>query len=145
MKPEIKQAWVKALRSGEYTQGLQQLKTNTDRFCCLGVLCDLACKAGVVELRLGVDHLDVPRLFYGTPEEHSIPFKPNVEAGARYEVLPKSVMEWAGLDVNNPELNIQDDDEDWRNNGPYPVQMAELNDELGYSFNRLARLIESQL
>lgn len=144
MKPEIKKLWVKALRSGEYTQGLQQL-VNNNRFCCLGVLCDLARKAGVVELKAGQDHMDVPRLFYGTPEEHSIPFKPNTEAGAKYEVLPKSVMEWAGLDVNNPDLNIQDDDEDWRNNGHYPIQIAELNDELGYGFNRLANLIEKQL
>ena len=144
MKPEIKQAWVEALRSGEYTQGLQQLTAN-NRFCCLGVLCDIARKCGVVELREGKDIQGIERLFYGTTEEHNIPHKPNADLGAKYEVLPKSVMEWSGLDVNNPELNIQDDDEDWRNNGPYPVPMAELNDELGYGFNRLANLIEKQL
>lgn len=144
MKPEIKKLWVKALRSGEYEQGTHQL-VKDNKYCCLGVLCEIAHKSGVVELKTGQDHMDVTRLFYGTPEEFNITYKPNVDGCAKYEVLPKSVMEWAGLDVNNPELNIQDDDEDWRNNGPYPVQMAELNDELGYGFNRLARLIESQL
>jgi hypothetical protein len=33
--------WVKALRSGKYTQGRGRLKTTTGRHCCLGVLCDI--------------------------------------------------------------------------------------------------------
>lgn len=37
--------WIKALRSGEYKQGRKALKVG-DRFCCLGVLCDLAAKDG---------------------------------------------------------------------------------------------------
>lgn len=41
-KAVIKQ-WVDALRSGEYKQGEGCLKTD-DRFCCLGVLCDLYTK-----------------------------------------------------------------------------------------------------
>lgn len=32
--------WVEALRSGEYKQGEEALR-NGDRFCCLGVACDL--------------------------------------------------------------------------------------------------------
>lgn len=41
--------WVNALRSGEYKQGRNRLKTDflDDRdslFCCLGVLCDLHAK-----------------------------------------------------------------------------------------------------
>lgn len=39
MKPEIKQLWVKALRSGEYQQVTGSLKTATG-YCCLGVLAD---------------------------------------------------------------------------------------------------------
>ena len=41
MNKRIKKAWVKALRSGEYKQGNGQLCRN-DRFCCLGVLYDIA-------------------------------------------------------------------------------------------------------
>lgn len=38
--------WVKALRSGKYKQGRDYLhKTGPDRFCCLGVACDLYQKA----------------------------------------------------------------------------------------------------
>ena len=40
MKPEIKERWLIALRSGNYQQGKGQLKDG-DRYCCLGVLCDI--------------------------------------------------------------------------------------------------------
>lgn len=48
MKKEIAEKWVAALRSGEYKQGKEFLRTATDEFCCLGVLCDLAVKNGVI-------------------------------------------------------------------------------------------------
>lgn len=41
MNPEIKKKWLKALRSGEYKQGRNLLRSNTDHYCCLGVLCDI--------------------------------------------------------------------------------------------------------
>jgi hypothetical protein len=44
MKPEIKERWVAALRSGEYEQGVGYLNIADDgvnRYCCLGVLCDI--------------------------------------------------------------------------------------------------------
>ncbi len=49
MKEKIKTLWTEALRSGEYKQGQEQLKTDAakghkDKFCCLGVLTDLYCK-----------------------------------------------------------------------------------------------------
>jgi hypothetical protein len=49
----IRREWVKALRSGKYKQGKEQLHTPIDRYnpeekhCCLGVLELLAVKAGV--------------------------------------------------------------------------------------------------
>lgn len=39
MKEPVKK-WVEALRSGNYRQGTGFLK-NGDRFCCLGVMCDI--------------------------------------------------------------------------------------------------------
>jgi hypothetical protein len=41
MHPEIKQQWIDALRSGKYTQGRGALRSQGNRFCCLGVLCDI--------------------------------------------------------------------------------------------------------
>lgn len=38
---ELKEKWVKALRSGEYKQGQGELRSGIHHFCCLGVLCDV--------------------------------------------------------------------------------------------------------
>jgi hypothetical protein len=41
MEASLKQKWIDALRSGEYEQGKQYLKSMDNKFCCLGVLCDI--------------------------------------------------------------------------------------------------------
>ena len=46
MDVEAKQNWVEALRSGKYKQGDGCLRDRSDRFCCLGVLCDILKKEG---------------------------------------------------------------------------------------------------
>jgi len=40
MNQEIKTQWIKALRSGKYSQTTETLQDSTG-FCCLGVLCDV--------------------------------------------------------------------------------------------------------
>jgi len=41
MKIDLKQRWLEGLRSGRYAQGTISLKNKDDKYCCLGVLCDL--------------------------------------------------------------------------------------------------------
>jgi hypothetical protein len=41
MDPVIKEKWIKALRSGEYKQGIGVLRNRRNEFCCLGVLCNI--------------------------------------------------------------------------------------------------------
>lgn len=41
MNVEWKQKWLDALRSGKYKQGTGVLRDQYNRFCCLGVLCDV--------------------------------------------------------------------------------------------------------
>ncbi len=42
MTKELKDAWIKALKSGEYEQGQRALRPDgMNEFCCLGVLCDV--------------------------------------------------------------------------------------------------------
>lgn len=43
MKQDVKAQWLRALRSGAYTQGHNALRNwdEGDMFCCLGVLCDV--------------------------------------------------------------------------------------------------------
>lgn len=42
MDAELKAKWTAALRSGEFRQGRNALKSDDGRFCCLGVLCQIA-------------------------------------------------------------------------------------------------------
>lgn len=46
MDSKIKEAWLKALRSGEYQQGRHRLRNEDDCFCALGVLCDILDPSG---------------------------------------------------------------------------------------------------
>lgn len=40
LNPDVKQRWIEALRSGKYEQGQGRLRDG-DRYCCLGVLCEI--------------------------------------------------------------------------------------------------------
>lgn len=42
MEKALKAKWIEALRSGKYKQGRNVLRSSNDRFCCLGVLCDIS-------------------------------------------------------------------------------------------------------
>lgn len=86
MNKEIKAKWLAALRSGKYRQGSGFLKIKgqngvQDRFCCLGVLCELAVDAGVTGI-LSESY----EATYGIPGDRNT------------AVLPVHVQEWAGLD-----------------------------------------------
>ena len=83
MNQQVKQKWLSALRSGDYKQTQDHLRIN-DRFCCLGVLCDLYGKEHNVEWNLVKD---------GTYS-----FQDN---GA---ILPFPVVEWAGVGSRVPEI-----------------------------------------
>lgn len=41
MNKQLRDAWVAALRSGQYKQGVGTLRKG-DTYCCLGVLCEVA-------------------------------------------------------------------------------------------------------
>ena len=116
MKPEIKKDWVAALRDGSYEQGKGQLRNSENKFCCLGVLCDLAEQAGVVTAEYDKDD----GYYYGGNNGY----------------LPEVVREWAGLDRDDPEVQYEDE-YDHRS-------LSALNDE-GSTFFEIADLVEAQL
>lgn len=108
---------VTALRSGEYIQGRSALHVG-DKFCCLGVACDLYAK------ETGRGHWKINSLGcyeFVTPED------------VRSGVLPKPVMEWLGLPNRNGEF-VRD--------GRPSSSLADMND-YGASFAAIADLIES--
>ncbi len=84
MNQEIKVKWVAALRSGDYNQGKGSLKSE-DKFCCLGVLCDLHSKTFGTQWATTEGNED--KYYLGTKE-----------------VLPNDVMRWADLDWQNPKI-----------------------------------------
>ncbi|MEU7863451.1 hypothetical protein [Nonomuraea sp. NPDC049141] len=120
MNSEVKTEWLAALRSGEYKQAKGKLyDLKTDGYCCLGVLCDLAEKRGLI--KRVVDESD------GT-----------VWFGPSFTVVEdETVRAWAGLADSNPSLPDPDDDF-------FGYSAAGLNDE-GYTFAQIADLIEKHL
>jgi len=51
MNKRVKKMWIKALRSDEFKQGRDQLKNGRGKsatYCCLGVLCEVAKREGVI-------------------------------------------------------------------------------------------------
>lgn len=79
MKKEIAEKWVTALRSGKYEQGAGRLKTDSGRFCCLGVLCDIS---GLIDWKKSYKD-------YGYTDIDSF-----IGSAA---TPPRSVLDWAGL------------------------------------------------
>ena len=60
MKPEIKKVWLKALRSGKYRKGRNMLmykEHGHKRYCCLGVLSELAVQQGVIKSFYGEEYV----------------------------------------------------------------------------------------
>ena len=74
------QAWVEALRSGDYAQGTGYLRRRDDTYCCLGVACELAVNAGVIP----APTLGNATYFYGKSGD--------------YAGLPDEVREWLGIE-----------------------------------------------
>lgn len=120
MNPKIKQRWLKALRSGDYRQGINQLRNEKDQFCCLGVLCNLHAKA---HPKLSKTQTN-PMSYFG-------------EEG----LLPIQVQVWAGLSHADPEIT----DEELG----FTVNLSSLNDGAGLRepmpFNQIADIIEKHL
>lgn len=127
----IKQ-WVDALRSGEYKQTVGKLHrtqpSDIDHItgpgmCCLGVLCDLAYKAGVVD--------------------RAARFGTIVAYAGESDVLPRAVQEWAGLGHDNPYVNhtVEYDDQDQPEKVYEPVTI--LNDDHRLGFPAIADAIEA--
>jgi len=90
MDPEVKKAWVEALRSGEYEQTDGGLCYD-GKYCCLGVLCeidervtpirystkDVAYEIGDGPFELGVLPREFRDLIGITPQQESIVIKMN--------------------------------------------------------------------
>lgn len=116
MNPTVKQKWVEALRSGDYQQTEKVLK-HGNCFCVLGVLC------GLYRIEKGIKGWGDPDYFF-VGDEHEV------------DILPKAVVDWAGLDSQTgPMLSI---------NHSRLLQITVFNDDMSLTFEELADAIEAQ-
>ena len=131
MNPEVKALWVTALRSGEYEQGrgaLIQIDEGKQTYCCLGVLCDLAIKAGVAEVRLYENENSFARYQWWDATGDAAGEWSETEG-----TLPPPVMTWAGLIDDDPVITSGG------------LTAVEANDSEELSFVDIAEQIEENL
>ena len=120
----VKQQWIAALRSDEYTQTKGTLKAD-DGHCCLGVLCDLYAKAHP-KARWYIDE-DNKHIFVEDSDHPRV---------ISQEMPPEIVLQWAtGLRYVQAWVVDVDDAEQ---------SLDVLNDTFGYSFDQIADLIEEK-
>lgn len=131
MNERIKELWVEELRSGDYKQGHLQLRTDDNRFCCLGVLCNIHAR----------EH----------PEVANAEIDPT-QYMAGYELTDSVVDEWAGLPEDH-ELIMPFSVRATKDQNGYGrktfrkgdcVSFAGLNDS-GCNFRQIADIIEAAL
>ena len=126
MKTAIAKRWVKALKSGKYKQGKQYLRKG-DKYCCLGVLCDL--------YLIDNDKKWEPEPLYDRGYM--------CEEG--YGNLPPEVMEWAGLpDATSVSDQVVMHHREEGDTYDEVITLVEANDREGYDFEQIAKLIETE-
>lgn len=134
MNPEVKQLWIKALTSGEYGQGRGLLRDGEDKYCCLGVLCDLYLKSiGGQWKERGVDRWMFEAV---PPPEASYVDESDVD-------LPDGVRRWAGLSDGEGRLGFVLEGFDEYDETCGYDSLIEMNDG-GKTFEEIAKVIEEE-
>lgn len=128
-------SWVKALRSGKYQQGRKALRNKDNKFCCLGVLCDISKK------NLGIDW---------EPEEESDSFEIYIME-RNGGVLPDKVWEYLGKDTIDYKVQISTANlkipKSVIDSFLFPltnIHLVTLNDHYKLSFDQIADILEEE-
>lgn len=115
---------VRRLRSGEYEQGRGYLRLG-NKFCCLGVACDMATEVGVTQV---------------APDEGELEVKYVGPSSTYMSALPPQVHDWLGFEDGFGVTEIP-----LYGNGTDEIHtLASLNDE-GLTFDQIADVIEAGL
>lgn len=129
-KQKIRKRWVAKLRSGEYKQGKGFLarkaaRSNAhDRYCCLGVLCDMAVKAKIIPQPTESEEFD-------SAKEKTVKVKA-YGFGEDVGSLPDEVVSWVGMASDFGNFNGEAGSDN----------LANMNDS-GKIFKQIADIIES--
>lgn len=116
MNKELKEKWVAALRSGKYEQGTGALRSVDNRYCCLGVLCE------VMGIEAEQSHKSLPYRYDGS-----------------IACLSNTIASRAGLSGLFARLKVPFTykNEDY-------TDLAALNDKTDIGFEGIANIIEEQ-
>lgn len=136
MKSDIKQKWIDALRSGKYRQALGSLKEGSNKYCCLGVLCDIY-----------INETKAAQWNHNNRVEWG-----NIERSG--QLLPDTIAEWAGIEnpMSTPTVSVYIKDNvrkayyraKYGISDRFEPHLANIND-LGTSFSEIADIIEKEL
>jgi hypothetical protein len=127
---ENAKAWIAALRSGEYEQGkkaLHVLEGDGVGYCCLGVACDLAVKAGVPLTR----ETELSEVIH---QEIEVFVTENGVRAVAY--LPPPVRKWLGVRTDGGNYDAHPSTHGF-------TSLATKNDD-GATFGEIADIIESE-
>jgi len=132
LKKDVKEKWLKALRSGNYKQGEINLNNNNNTFCCLGVLCDIYIKENNLIWNDNAGSTGVKSIYTSA------------------HTLPKIIIMWA---YDDESFNLEDTIDkslDYLTGGitlinDKPVTLWMLNDNLNKTFDEIADIIEDQM
>ena len=133
MREGLKEAWSEALESDKFEQGTGALREN-GKHCCLGVLCEVARTKFDLDIEV-IPQAEVYDDVYGGAGEVNGSYDGDTfayDGDQDWEVLPVTVAEWAGIEVN-PEVYSPEDER--------KVRLSDLNDG-GSSFREIAKLIK---
>jgi len=126
MDRKIALKWARALESGEYGQTTGALREG-NKFCCLGVLCNLHAQA---HPEIAKDETD-PEKYMGKEGE-----------------LPEQVMHWAGMRSDNGKigdgvrLKVRDKKSHSQDEmTEYIRDLIDLNDHYEFDFPKIAKVI----
>lgn len=126
MKQELRDAWVAALRSGDWKQGKYRLNLK-GKYCCIGVLCEIADFEGPIAVPLGDDWRsseEAPSYRYRMPGSRPGMYGPETSSPG---MITNEMAEYLGL----PE--------------DYLFVLAGLNDQENKNFNEIADWIEENV
>lgn len=126
MRERVKKLWLEALRSGKYEQGRLALRTVDNRFCCLGVLCDVYQK----EMKRQKKKQLNMELSCAAPIPTQVYMYDNEEC-----TLPKIVMKWSGVKGHLGNVRYMEEN----------TNLADLNDDRAMTFKQIADVIEKNL
>jgi hypothetical protein len=123
MYAKIKAEWVAELRSGKYKQGRCVLRSSDNKFCCLGVLCNIHAK----------HHPEFASKQNNVVQDECLSGDYNFEYGGEEQLPPEEVYKWAGLS-GDASVKLE---------GTFDT-LYNHNDS-GVSFKKIATAIEKQL